>query len=180
AAEDIKAVVAQQGVDVWVDARRHYTPGQKFAHWEHRGVMLRIEIGPEDLEAGVCRLCLAKTPGEYKTVERKRARLPPAGTRSLLLALKEFGGLKQIEVERRDGDSADEEEAEEAAKDVAAGMKVASKEQNADEEEDAEVQGNWAPKRVAEKGAKKSGKKAKGNKKLKRRRCRLPSLLSRQ
>jgi len=109
AAEDVKAAIAQQGVDVWIDSRRHYTPGQKLAHWEHRGVMLRIEIGPEDLKAGVCRVCLAKAPGEYKTVERKKVRLPPSGTRKLLLALKEFG-MSKIDIERRKGDSDDEEE----------------------------------------------------------------------
>merc|ERR1712014_484700 len=87
AAEDVKACVAQQGVDAWVDSRRHYTPGQKFAHWEYRGVMLRIEIGPDDFKSGVCRLCRSKTPGDYQSVERKRIRLPPAGARRLLLSL---------------------------------------------------------------------------------------------
>ena len=26
-------------------------PPRRFAHWEHRGVLLRIEIGPQDLQA---------------------------------------------------------------------------------------------------------------------------------
>ncbi|MCS7258429.1 MAG: proline--tRNA ligase, partial [candidate division WOR-3 bacterium] len=33
-----------------LDDRREYTPGWKFNEWEMRGVPLRIEIGPKDLE----------------------------------------------------------------------------------------------------------------------------------
>lgn len=108
-AEDIKAVLAQQGLDVWIDSRRHYKPGQKFAHWEFRGVMTRVEVGPEDLLAGVCRVCQAKTPGDFQTVVKRKVRLPPAGSRALLLAVKEFG-FDKIEIERREGDSDDEGE----------------------------------------------------------------------
>ncbi|CAE7942455.1 proS [Symbiodinium necroappetens] len=107
AAENVKACLAQQGLDVWLDSRRHLTPGQKFSHWEHRGVMLRVEIGPQDLQAQVCQVCKAKTAGDYQSVERKQVPLPPAGARSLLLRLKEWG-LSQLDVERRDGDSEDE------------------------------------------------------------------------
>lgn len=96
-AQEIKDCVAQAGVDAWIDSRRHYTPGQKFAHWEHRGVMLRIEVGPDDLQKGVCQVCRAKKPGEYKTVEKKKVQLPPAGAKSLLLLLKSWG-LKKIPV----------------------------------------------------------------------------------
>jgi len=28
----------------------NYTPGWKFNHWEVKGVPLRIEIGPKDIE----------------------------------------------------------------------------------------------------------------------------------
>ncbi len=37
---------------VKVDDREEYTPGWKFNEWELRGVPLRIEIGPRDVEAG--------------------------------------------------------------------------------------------------------------------------------
>lgn len=154
AAEEVKSCVAQQGVDVWVDSRRQLKPGQKFAHWEFRGVMLRVEIGPEDVQAGICRVCLAKEPGEYKTVERRKVPLPPAGARALLLALKELG-LSQIDIERREGDSADEEEA-------AAGggkFKKSSSKAAAASEADPELEGNWAPRTTS--------KPAKGKKKRK-------------
>lgn len=154
AAEEIKACVAQQGVDAWVDGRRQLKPGQKFAHWEFRGVMLRVEIGPEDLQAGVCRVCLAKEPGEYKSVERRKVPLPPTGARALLLALKELG-LSKIDIERREGDSADEEDAAAVA---ASGGKLKKASGEDAVSADPELEGNWAP-RTTPKAAK--GKKSK-------------------
>ncbi|MEM5835060.1 MAG: proline--tRNA ligase [Candidatus Aenigmatarchaeota archaeon] len=35
---------------VYLDDRKEYTPGWKFNEWELRGVPLRIEIGPKDIE----------------------------------------------------------------------------------------------------------------------------------
>ena len=40
------------GVRVTVDDREEYSPGWKFAEWELRGVPLRLEIGPRDIERG--------------------------------------------------------------------------------------------------------------------------------
>lgn len=39
---------------VELDLRDNLTPGFKFNEWEMKGVPLRIEIGPRDLENGVC------------------------------------------------------------------------------------------------------------------------------
>jgi prolyl-tRNA synthetase len=49
-AREIQAGLVQQGVRVTLDARDTYTPGWKFAEWEMRGVPVRLEIGPKDLE----------------------------------------------------------------------------------------------------------------------------------
>jgi prolyl-tRNA synthetase len=49
-AREIEASLTAQGVRVMLDARDAYTPGWKFAEWELRGVPLRLEIGPKDLE----------------------------------------------------------------------------------------------------------------------------------
>jgi prolyl-tRNA synthetase len=38
------------GIRVMLDAREEYTPGWKFSEWELRGVPVRLEIGPKDLE----------------------------------------------------------------------------------------------------------------------------------
>ncbi|MFN2610654.1 MAG: proline--tRNA ligase [Actinomycetota bacterium] len=40
------------GVRVKIDDRDQYRPGYKFNEWELKGVPLRVELGPRDLEAG--------------------------------------------------------------------------------------------------------------------------------
>src|SRR3954469_24315000 len=49
-AREIQADLVRQGVRVMLDDRDAYTPGWKFAEWEMRGVPLRLEIGPKDIE----------------------------------------------------------------------------------------------------------------------------------
>jgi len=49
-ARDIQARLVAAGVRVRLDDRDSYTPGWKFADWEMRGVPLRVEIGPKDIE----------------------------------------------------------------------------------------------------------------------------------
>lgn len=42
--------LAAAGVRVELDTREHYNPGWKYNDWEQKGVPLRIELGPKDLE----------------------------------------------------------------------------------------------------------------------------------
>ncbi len=49
-AREIQQQLVAGGVRVNLDDRDAYTPGWKFAEWELRGVPLRLEIGPKDLE----------------------------------------------------------------------------------------------------------------------------------
>ena len=49
-AREIQAQLVGRGVRVMLDDRDAYTPGWKFAEWEMRGVPLRLEIGPKDIE----------------------------------------------------------------------------------------------------------------------------------
>ena len=49
-AKAIQADLAARGVRVMLDDRDAYTPGWKFAEWELRGVPLRLELGPKDIE----------------------------------------------------------------------------------------------------------------------------------
>jgi prolyl-tRNA synthetase len=51
-AQDIAEALKTAGVRVELDTR-DYTPGWKFNEWEMKGVPVRIEIGPRDLENGV-------------------------------------------------------------------------------------------------------------------------------
>jgi len=49
-ARAVQEELTRQGVRVYLDDREAYTPGWKFAEWELRGVPLRLEIGPKDIE----------------------------------------------------------------------------------------------------------------------------------
>jgi len=49
-AREIKASLESRCIRVFLDDRDTQTPGWKFAEWELRGVPLRMELGPKDLE----------------------------------------------------------------------------------------------------------------------------------
>lgn len=49
-AEKLEKELKQEGWRVELDAREEFTPGWKFAEYEMRGVPLRIEIGPRDIQ----------------------------------------------------------------------------------------------------------------------------------
>jgi prolyl-tRNA synthetase len=49
-AEAIHAELTAAGIRVKLDASEENSPGWKFAEWELRGVPLRLEIGPRDIE----------------------------------------------------------------------------------------------------------------------------------
>ena len=49
-ARETADLLRARGIRVFLDDRDTYTPGWKFAEWELRGVPLRIEIGPKDIE----------------------------------------------------------------------------------------------------------------------------------
>jgi len=48
--EDVASKLEKANVRVELDLRTDLTPGSKFYYWELRGVPLRIEIGPRDVE----------------------------------------------------------------------------------------------------------------------------------
>ena len=81
-ARRIAAALNDLGVRAAADQRRHLSPGAKFFEWERKGVPLRIEIGPRDVERGeVVVARRVHAPGE----ERKEA-LPEAAA---------VGGIKE-------------------------------------------------------------------------------------
>lgn len=57
----------ESGLRIEMDDREEYSPGWKFNEWEMKGVPLRIEIGPRDLEAGQAVIARRDT-GEKETV----------------------------------------------------------------------------------------------------------------
>lgn len=73
AAEKIKKSVGEK-VRLFIDEDEHKTPGNKFYHWEMKGVPIRIEIGPRDLAKDsalmIDRLATAKTEVSLKDISR--------------------------------------------------------------------------------------------------------------
>eukprot|EP00922_Rhytidocystis_sp_ex-Travisia-forbesii_P028299 GHVS01041538.1.p1 GENE.GHVS01041538.1~~GHVS01041538.1.p1 ORF type:complete len:698 (+),score=132.17 GHVS01041538.1:61-2154(+) len=54
--EDLKKSLEAAGVRVSIDDRTNYTPGWKYNHWEVKGVPIRMELGPRDIEKQTVRL----------------------------------------------------------------------------------------------------------------------------
>ena len=52
------------GIRVKLDDREAYTPGWKFSEWELRGVPLRLEIGPKDIEKS--QVDVTRQPGDFR------------------------------------------------------------------------------------------------------------------
>lgn len=48
--DELAHALTKQGIRVFVDADDSKTPGNKFYHWELRGVPVRVEMGPRDVE----------------------------------------------------------------------------------------------------------------------------------
>jgi prolyl-tRNA synthetase len=47
---EIAKHLEEKGISVYLDDREGYTPGWKFNEWELKGVPVRIELGPKDLD----------------------------------------------------------------------------------------------------------------------------------
>lgn len=48
--DELYTLLKSKGIRVEVDDRSNYSPGWKFNEWEMKGVPVRIEIGPKDIE----------------------------------------------------------------------------------------------------------------------------------
>ena len=66
AAERIRGELRAGGFRVHLDARDGMKPGAKYYEWEAKGIPLRIELGPRDLEGGT--VVLAKRTGGKESV----------------------------------------------------------------------------------------------------------------
>jgi prolyl-tRNA synthetase len=78
-AREIESELVRRGVRVMLDDRDAYTPGWKFAEWEMRGVPLRLEIGPKDIEKSQVVLARRDT--------REKLPTPMAGLADSIVAL---------------------------------------------------------------------------------------------
>ena len=73
-AEEISKTLSQE-YRIKCDTREDYTPGYKFNEWEMKGVPVRIEIGPKDIEKGECvfvrRDIFEKITVKFEDVEKR-------------------------------------------------------------------------------------------------------------
>lgn len=53
-AHDLKQMLEKENIRVKLDDRDEHSPGYKFNEWELKGVPIRIELGPKDLEKEQC------------------------------------------------------------------------------------------------------------------------------
>eukprot|EP01111_Echinosteliopsis_oligospora_P000710 TRINITY_DN1083_c0_g1_i1.p1 TRINITY_DN1083_c0_g1~~TRINITY_DN1083_c0_g1_i1.p1 ORF type:complete len:580 (+),score=222.95 TRINITY_DN1083_c0_g1_i1:83-1822(+) len=70
--EETKKLFAEmkaKGIRVYLDDRSNYNPGWKYSNWELRGVPLRVEIGPKDVENKAC-VVVRRDTGVKETVSR--------------------------------------------------------------------------------------------------------------
>jgi prolyl-tRNA synthetase len=68
-AAQIEAELKQAGIRAHMDGRDEYTSGWKFNEWEMKGVPLRINIGPRDIEKGTLEFARRDTK-EKISIER--------------------------------------------------------------------------------------------------------------
>lgn len=67
--DELFADLKKAGIRVKVDDRSDVSPGWKFNEYEMRGVPVRLELGPRDMENGVCVL-VSRISGEKKVIEQ--------------------------------------------------------------------------------------------------------------
>ena len=67
AADEMAAEMRAAGLRVTVDKREKESPGFKYNYWEMRGVCVRVELGPRDLDAGTA-IMARRDDGSKQTV----------------------------------------------------------------------------------------------------------------
>ncbi|GAB4368306.1 MAG: proline--tRNA ligase [Acidobacteriota bacterium] len=98
--------LAARGLAVRLDERDNVNPGFKFADWELKGVPLRLELGPRDVESrqvvAVSRLDRTKTPCAWDGLEDAVASLLDRLQAELLDRARERRDAATRDVETRD------------------------------------------------------------------------------
>jgi prolyl-tRNA synthetase len=93
-AQKVTDELKSAGLRIHLDAREEYTPGWKFSEWEMRGVPLRLEVGPKDVEKNqaiiVRRDNREKEPVDLQNLKDKVSQILEDIQRSLLDAARKF------------------------------------------------------------------------------------------
>ena len=78
AADKAKAALSGNGIRVKIDDRDQHRPGFKFSEWELKGVPIRIEIGPRDVEADQV-IAVDRVSGQKQTLSSSQVISQMAG-----------------------------------------------------------------------------------------------------
>ena len=78
-AREVQAMLRGAGLRVHLDERDQFPPGCKYNDWEMRGVPVRLEVGPKDIEKDSCVL--------VRRENRAKEFVPLAGAASRLASL---------------------------------------------------------------------------------------------
>jgi len=70
-ADEVSQELEELGVRVEFDCRDHRTPGYKFNEWELKGVPLRVEVGPNEMEDGAVTTVRRDTGDKQIGIERE-------------------------------------------------------------------------------------------------------------
>ncbi|KAJ1620546.1 hypothetical protein T492DRAFT_1077337 [Pavlovales sp. CCMP2436] len=108
AANAVHAALRAADVICEIDMSFELTPGQKFAAWEFKGVMSRVEVGPRDADQGTCTLArtdVAGKPARRKTGVSTRADMLVPAVRALIAGsedaeLADYAGPVMAKVEK--------------------------------------------------------------------------------
>ncbi|MCB9436456.1 MAG: proline--tRNA ligase [Anaerolineales bacterium] len=62
-AQELAAKLREAGVRLHIDTREGLSPGFKYNDWEMRGVPMRVEVGPKDVQNGTAAIARRDIPG---------------------------------------------------------------------------------------------------------------------
>ena len=76
-ANELYSSLKNQGIRIKLDDRDQYSPGYKFNDWEMRGIPVRIEMGPRDIENNKCVLVRRDTAEKIEvSIDEIKTKLP--------------------------------------------------------------------------------------------------------
>ncbi|MHC4391570.1 MAG: proline--tRNA ligase [Planctomycetota bacterium] len=138
ALERVREALTAHGIRFKIDDRDHLSPGNKFYEWEGKGVPLRMEVGPKDVDKGQVVLvrrdtgekqfvpeaeALAGIPDTLATIQNALYERHKAFTESNIVLCSTYDELKAVIAEDRGfalcpwaGDTADEKRVKEETK----------------------------------------------------------------
>lgn len=107
-AEQVVEQLRDAGVYCISDTSNEMMPGEKFKHWEERGVAMRVEIGPREAEAKRVVMAIVKKAGEV--AERGTLQMGPDLAKTIVAKLEELGHEVKPRLKKNSQDVATNEE----------------------------------------------------------------------